>query len=92
MIENDEITKLAKSAKLEFTKEAVEKIQSNLNSIINWISEIQKIDTDNILPLVNLISDEKYQIKQEKIDYTIDPRKTIEVNDDLYFKVVKVID
>ena len=94
MLNQDEIKKLCKMSRLEFKDEEIDKIKNNLTSIFDWIGEIQAVDTDSVLPLVNIIGDisNENSIIKTKTKYEIDKVNTIEVNEKLYYSSVKVIE
>jgi len=94
MLNQDEIKKLCKMSRLEFKDEEIDKIKNNLTSIFEWIGEIQAVYTHSVLPLVNIIGDisNENSIIKTKTNYEIDKANTIEVNEKLYYSVVKVIE
>lgn len=53
----EEVLKVAKLAKLEFTNEEIEKYQQELNEILNYMSMLDELDTENIKPLSQVNND-----------------------------------
>ena len=57
-VNNELIDKLSKLAKLEFDKESTEKMKSDLKTMLEFVNDISKINTDNVEPLIYM-SEEK---------------------------------
>jgi len=56
---NDDILKISSSAKLEFNQEYLKRFLKEFEIIMNWIKEIQTIDTENVEPMISSIIKEK---------------------------------
>lgn len=55
MINNTDIEKLQKLAKLRYSKEQTDVLQNNLNNIVAMLDELQEIDCANVEPLRSVI-------------------------------------
>lgn len=53
----EEVLKVAKLARLEFTNEEIEKYQQELNEILNYMSMLDELDTNDIKPLSQVNND-----------------------------------
>ncbi|NME35894.1 MULTISPECIES: Asp-tRNA(Asn)/Glu-tRNA(Gln) amidotransferase subunit GatC [Fusobacterium] len=53
----EEVLKVAKLAKLEFNNDEIEKYQTELNEILNYIDMLNELDTENIKPLSQVNND-----------------------------------
>ena len=49
-----EVLKLAKLSKLSFDDTTIEKVQEDLNNILNYMEELNELDLENIEPLYNV--------------------------------------
>lgn len=49
-LSKSDVTHVANLAKLELTESEIEKFQPQLSSIINFISELNEVDTDGVEP------------------------------------------
>ena len=92
-ITNNKIDKLASLAQLQFTD--VEKIalKSDLEKMIGFIDQLQKIDTTNIEPLLH-ISDAINVLREDKLSGSISKENALlnaPSKDEHFFKVPKVI-
>lgn len=62
----EEVLKVAKLAKLEFTNEEIEKYQQELNEILNYIDMLDELDTENIKPL-SQINNDANNLKEDEV-------------------------
>ena len=51
----EEVRKIAKLAKLEFKNEEIERFTHQMNDIINYMQQLNEINTDNVAPLYHVI-------------------------------------
>ena len=85
---------LAHLARLEFDPAHEEQMLLDLNKILDWVAQLEQVDTDGIAPLVHL-SQEINVLRDDKAHNTVThqaalrnaPRK-----DSDYFRVPKVLD
>lgn len=92
-VDKKEIIKIAKLAKLNFSEEEIEKFTSQFNEILDYMTKLNEINTDDVLPLshplevINVMRDDKLKSSIETKDALLNaPEK-----DEQYFKVPKVI-
>lgn len=62
----EEVLKVSKLAKLEFTNEEIEKYQQELNEILNYIDMLDELDTENIKPL-SQINNDTNNLKEDEV-------------------------
>ena len=55
IIDRDHILKLADLAKITLSEEEIDSYISDINNILNLISEVQDVDTTGVEPLSNVI-------------------------------------
>lgn len=66
MLSREEILNLAKLSKLEFNEEELEVIQSKINDIIEYVDQLNAIDTTDVEPLFNVL-DLKDRTREDKV-------------------------
>ena len=89
-----EVEHIAKLAKLKFTDTEKEKLQTELNSILDYIDKLDELDLENVEPLENVNGTENIfredvtgpSLSKEEVLKNA-PSKT-----DNFFKVPKVLD
>ncbi len=92
-IDDKLIDKLSGLAKLEFEGEEKEAIKKDLTRMLDFVAQLEAIDTENVEPLV-YITDEKGSTRPDESKVTIskeDALKNAPQKDSFYFKVPKVI-
>ncbi len=85
---------LAHLARLEFDPAHEEQMLTDLNKILDWVAQLEQVNTDGVAPLVHL-SHEINVLRDDKAHNTVThqeglrnaPRK-----DSDYFRVPKVLD
>lgn len=89
-----DITKVAKLARIEIKENEKQPLASQLNSIINWVENLNEVNTDNIEPLSN-VHNTTLKMHKDKItdgDITQDILKNSPNAKYNYFTVPKVIE
>lgn len=61
----EEVLKVAKLARLEFNNDEIEKYQTELNEILNYIDMLNELDTENTKPLSQVNNDTNNLRKDE---------------------------
>ena len=70
-ISSKEVKKIAKLAKLKLTNDEITLYSSQMSEIINYIAQLNEVDTSNIDPLSNVI-DNNNVIREDKIKESLD--------------------
>ena len=87
------IEKLAKLSKLNFSQEAKNKMQQDLNKILAFVDELNTLNTDDIEPLV-YVNEEVNKLRQDNVGEHLPKEKALknapDKNSD-YFKVPTVL-
>ena len=92
-VNNELIDKLSKLAKLEFDKESTEKMKSDLKTMLEFVKDISKVNTDNVEPLIYM-SEEKNILRSDNIKDEVsqkDALKNAPKKDSDYFKVPTIL-
>ena len=93
-INKEVITKLSDLTKLKFNKEAAEHISEDLAKMVNFINQLNELETDGIEPLVHM-NEEINNWREDKLGDVLDQEKALTnspVKDSTYFKLPKVLD
>ena len=73
----DDVTKVAKLARLEIPEDELETYANQLEKILNYVAELEKIDTSNVIPttraveVINMTRDdvvEKTDVRNELLE------------------------
>tara|TARA_Y100001933_G_C18918641_1_gene530019 strand:- start:504 stop:800 length:297 start_codon:yes stop_codon:yes gene_type:complete len=87
------IEKLAKLSQLDFSQEAKNKMEQDLNKILAFVDELNTLNTDDIEPLV-YINEEINKLREDKIGEHLTKEKALKNapdKDSDYFKVPTVL-
>ena len=92
-ISNEEIDRLGELARLRFTEEEKASLKADLERILEFVDQLNAIDTSGIEPLIH-ISTEVNQWRADEAHQTISQEEALKNapdRDSDYFKVPKVI-
>ena len=87
------IEKLAKLSQLDFSQEAKNKMEQDLNKILAFVDELNTLNTDDIKPLV-YINEEVNKLRVDKVGEHLPKEKVLKNapdKDSDYFKVPTVL-
>jgi len=93
-ISKDTILKIADLAKISISEDQIEKLESEISSILNWVENLNEVDTENIEPMSNSLTN----FLQMREDIVNDGEKVSEIlsnspaEDKSFFVVPKVIE
>ena len=93
-INKEVITKLSGLSKLKFNKEESELISKDLSKMVNFINQLNELDTDGIEPLIHM-NEEVNNWREDKLGNVLDQENSLAnspVKDSTYFKLPKVLD
>ena len=89
IIDRDHILKLAELANLTLAEEEIDSYISDVNRILELVSEIQDVDTTDVEPLLNVL-DEFSKTRDDTADLKVsreDALKNAPDTDGVYFQV-----
>lgn len=72
MLSREEILHIAKLARLNLTDEEIEKFQGQLSPILDYISKLNEVDTENVEPTFHPITDLKNRFQEDGMDNSLD--------------------
>lgn len=81
MIKNEELKKLQKLAKINFTDEEMKSFSVKLGNVIEMIDELHKVDCSSVEPLRS-VCDMDQRMRQDKIEVA-------DLSDDLFKNIPK---
>lgn len=76
-ISRDEILKLAKLSKLRLSEDEIAEYQKELSEILDYVSQLSKVDTKNLKPTSQVTGLENVTRKDEIIDYGVTPAELL---------------
>lgn len=93
MLSTDEVKKIAQLARIELREGEVEKFQSDLSSILDYVDELKNVDTDglDIVSSVTGLENVQRPDKAVMIDYQDDIMKNAPQSKDKYYKVKSIL-
>jgi aspartyl-tRNA(Asn)/glutamyl-tRNA(Gln) amidotransferase subunit C len=93
-INKEVITKLSSLSKLKFNQEETELISEDLSKMVNFINQLNELETDGIEPLIHM-NEEVNNWREDNLGEVLDQEKALAnspVKDSAYFKLPKVLD
>ncbi|NDD48757.1 MAG: Asp-tRNA(Asn)/Glu-tRNA(Gln) amidotransferase subunit GatC [Alphaproteobacteria bacterium] len=93
-ISKDTILKIANLAKISISEDQIEKLENEISSILNWVETLNEVDTENIEPMSNSLTN----FLQMREDIVNDGEKGSQIlsnspaEDKNFFVVPKVIE
>mgnify|MGYP001191245775 CR=1 FL=1 len=64
-IDNSTVKKVAMLARIELKKEEEASLIDELNNILGWVDELQKVDTRNIKPMLSVFNESMHMRKDK---------------------------
>ncbi len=92
-ITNELIDHIAHLSRLEFDGEAKEVIKQDVSNMIDFVDQLNKVDTENVEPLI-FITESVNVLREDTVEQTVtqkDALKNAAHHDSDYFKVAKVL-
>lgn len=93
-IDKDSIKKIAHLARLEFDERSAEKMSNEMSQILDWVEQLNELDTTGIEPLTTM-SSELNVMREDKIGKHLDHESALRnapKRDADYFRVPKVLE
>ncbi|MHA7128289.1 Asp-tRNA(Asn)/Glu-tRNA(Gln) amidotransferase subunit GatC [Algoriphagus namhaensis] len=93
-IDKESIKKIAHLARLEFDEEGVEKMSQDMSQILDWVEQLEEVDTEGIEPLTTM-SSEVNVLREDEVGEHLDREKALSnapKQDGVYFRVPKVME
>jgi len=93
-VSKKDVKYIADLARLEFTEEETESLAEDMNQILDYMEQLNELDTENVKPLnhvIELQQNLREDQKETPLDHD-DALKNAPDADSDYFRVPKVID
>jgi len=93
-VDNQLIEKLAKLAKLEFDDKAKSEIRKDLSRMLDFVEQLNEVDTDGVEPLIH-VNSESDRLREDEITEQLSQAEALKnapLHDGYYFKVPKVVE
>ena len=93
-LDTNTINKIAKLARIRLSEEEAKDLLKDMNSILDWVEQLNEVNTDSVKPLANISSSILPQRKDEAKDITSSDEILKNSPDKLegYFAVPKVVE
>ena len=92
-ISKEEVEKLAHLSRLQLDENAIDKMQGDMNKMLNFVDKINELDLEGVEPLAYM-SDEVNILRTDKIEQNISHEEALKNAPDKdtdYFRVPKVM-
>jgi aspartyl-tRNA(Asn)/glutamyl-tRNA(Gln) amidotransferase subunit C len=92
-ISKEEVEKLAHLSRLQLDENAIDKMQGDMNKMLNFVDKISELDLEGVEPLAYM-SDEVNILRTDKIEQNISHEEALKNAPDKdtdYFRVPKVM-
>ena len=75
-IDNSTVKKVAKLARLKVDAEEEQNLKNELNNILEWVDKLQKVDTENIDPMLS-VSNEPMPMREDMVTSKLDNKQIL---------------
>jgi aspartyl-tRNA(Asn)/glutamyl-tRNA(Gln) amidotransferase subunit C len=88
------VHRIARLARIAITDDEAERLGKELSGILDWVAQLDEIDTQGVEPMTRVVAMTMKQRKDEVTDggYADDILKNAPVVDDHYFVVPKIVE
>ncbi len=94
VIDKEIILKLANLSKLKFSDLEMELITKDMNKMVDFINQLEEVNTDGIRPLIHM-NEEFNNLREDEVKGMLDQLDALSnspIKDSTYFKLPKVLD
>jgi len=75
-IDNSTVKKVAKLARLKVDDKEEQNLKNELNNILEWVDKLQKVNTDNIDPMLS-VSNEPMPMREDMVTSKLDNKQIL---------------
>ncbi len=75
-IDNSTVKKVAKLARLKVDAKEEQNLKNELNNILEWVDKLQKVDTENIDPMLS-VSNEPMSMREDMVTSKLDNKQIL---------------
>jgi aspartyl-tRNA(Asn)/glutamyl-tRNA(Gln) amidotransferase subunit C len=93
-VDETTVRRIARLARIKITDEEAKSLEGELSQILNWVEQLDEIDTSSVEPMTRVVAQEMKQRPDKVTDGEIadDVVKNAPVTEDHYFVVPKVVE
>ncbi|WP_342642267.1 Asp-tRNA(Asn)/Glu-tRNA(Gln) amidotransferase subunit GatC [Rhodoligotrophos ferricapiens] len=93
-VDEKTVRHIARLARIAVTEEEAHALQGELNAILDWVEQLDEVDTSGIEPMTSIVA-MAMKMREDKVTDGDDPDAVVRnapVSDDNYFVVPKVVE
>lgn len=93
-VSKEEVQYMAHLARLQFSEEETESLAEEMNRILDYMSDLEEVDTGDVEPLEHVI-DLEYRLRDDRAEEPLSHEEALKNAPDAdsdYFRVPRVID
>jgi len=93
-VDEKTVRHIARLARIAVTEEEARALQGELNAILDWVEQLDEVDTSGIEPMTSIVA-MAMKMREDKVTDGDDPDAVVRnapVSDDNYFVVPKVVE
>ncbi|MBN8913672.1 MAG: Asp-tRNA(Asn)/Glu-tRNA(Gln) amidotransferase subunit GatC [Rhizobiales bacterium] len=93
-VDEKTVRRIARLARIKITDEEASSLESELSQILNWVEQLEEVDTANVEPMTRVVA-QKLKKREDKVtdgEIADDIVKNAPMVDDHYFVVPKVVE
>jgi aspartyl-tRNA(Asn)/glutamyl-tRNA(Gln) amidotransferase subunit C len=93
-VDETTVRRIARLARIKITDEEAKSLETELSQILNWVEQLDEIDTKEVEPMTRVVAQELKKRKDEVTDGEIadDVIKNAPMADDHFYVVPKVVE
>lgn len=93
-VDETTVRRIARLARIKITDEEAKSLEGELSGILNWVEQLDEVDTDGIEPMTRVVAQELKMREDKVTDGEIADAivKNAPMVDDHYFVVPKVVE
>jgi len=93
-VDEKTVRRIARLARIKITDEEASSLESELSQILNWVEQLEEVDTANVEPMTRVVAQSLKTREDQVTDGEIadDIVKNAPMVDDHYFVVPKVVE
>lgn len=93
-VDDDTVRRIAKLARIRITDEEAQMLQSELSGILDWVKQLDEVDTANVEPMTRVVPIELKMRPDQITDGNLagDVTRNAPATDDGYFVVPKIVE
>ena len=89
-ISHDDVVRIANLASISLTDEEIKKLQPELEQILEFVEQINKVDTEGVVPTAQVTSLEHVVREDKEQDYDVTPDELLDLPDQSENNQIKV--